>query len=457
MKTFQSFVEKLRSYTERPCIERQHCMHTYAQLLDEFATWQRHLDQLDVQRGSVVGIQSECCVHAIAAALAVCDRQAVAALIPRNRKDVDRYLVDSFASTYISMAADGAFECRRLNPSRHPLLDRLLLDGDSGLVMFTSGSAGRPKAALQSTERFLLKFFEQGHSLRTLAFLTFDHVAGQDTIFYTLANGGTLILPERRDPHAILSLIESHRVEVLPVSPSFLRMLCAGDETERFDLSSLKIITYGSEPMDTHTLSKLNARFPSIRIIQKYGTTETGSPRTVSRGNDSLWLKLKPGGFETKIVNGILWIRGDSTILGYLNAESPVDAAGWYCTGDLVEVDGEWIRFLGRATDLINVGGEKVAPAEVEQAILELDYVLDVAVFGTVHPLMGKVVCARVLLQPDMLDRKDAAKGIRAHCRRHLAPYKVPVSINFENEPLAGDRQKVLRHRSALPRSEPNS
>ena len=118
--------------------------------------------------------------------------------------------------------------------------------------------------------------------------------------------------------------------------------------TASADLSSLKIITYGSEPMDPRTLALLNERFPGCRISQKYGTTETGSPRSASRANDSLWLKLGGDGVEMKVVDGVLHLRSESTILGYLNAPSPVDAEGWYCTGDLVEVDGEWIRFRGQ-------------------------------------------------------------------------------------------------------------
>jgi acyl-coenzyme A synthetase/AMP-(fatty) acid ligase len=239
-------------------------------------------------------------------------------------------------------------------------------------------------------------------------------------------------------------LIEEARVEVLSASPTFLRLLClAGDDGER-DLSSLKIITYGSEPMDPRTLALLNERFAGCRISQKYGTTETGSPPSSSRANDSLWLKLGGDGVEVKVVGGVLHLRSESTILGYLNAPSPVDSEGWYCTGDLVEVDGDWIRFRGRSSEQINVGGEKVSPSEVERVILELDFVREAAVSGEANPIMGQVVVARIVLA-EAIDERDAMRRIRIHCRSRMAPHMIPVKIDCVSASLSTSRQKVQR------------
>jgi acyl-CoA synthetase (AMP-forming)/AMP-acid ligase II len=301
---------------------------------------------------------------------------------------------------------------------------------------------------LQSLERFLHKFDKPGRRYRTLAFLLFDHVAGIDTLFYTLASGGTLVTTRDRTPDAICELIESARVEVLPASPSFLRLMCLRAGASDRDLGTLKIITYGSEPMDPSTLARLGSQFPNAEIIQKYGTTETGSPRSKSRGRDSLWLRIKSAELETRVVDEVLHIRSEGMILGYLNAPSPIDGDGWYCTGDLVDVEtdseGEWIRFRGRASDAINVGGEKVSPAEVEQTILELPFVKDVVVRGEPHAMLGQIVTARVTLLGDT-DEKTATKQIRKRCRARLAPYKVPVKIAIVADGLTSDRQKALR------------
>jgi acyl-coenzyme A synthetase/AMP-(fatty) acid ligase len=263
-------------------------------------------------------------------------------------------------------------------------------------------------------------------------------------------------VPSQRNPHTILSLIESHRVQVLPTSPSFLRLVCALPDDFTRDLSSLEVITYGSEPMDPTTLKRIHERFPTTEIVQKYGTTEVGSPRTASRGNESLWLRVKGGDTQVRVIDGILWLRSESTMLGYLNAPSPLDEAGWYCTGDLVEVDGDWIRFLGRADETIKVGGEKVSPSEVERVIRELDFVRDVAVSADPHPLLGQVIAARIALNSEIYDTRAVAARIRKHCRGRLPSHHIPVRVEVASADSfapVGSRQKLQRRRPSTPNS----
>jgi long-chain acyl-CoA synthetase len=454
MSRLASLIDRMSGYGPLSCIEDGEATCTYAEMLRECQHLGTSLDAADIRPGCVVGLQAEYSLTGTALLLAALLRACVVALIPRDR-NVSPCLEDARVEELFSIDTAGNIQRRSIGPpTSHPLLDDLRRTGQGGIVLFTSGSTGRPKAALQSVERFLTKFAAPGRRFRTLGFLMFDHVAGLDTLFYTLSSGGSLIVTQKRDPDAVCALIESHRVEVLPVSPSFLRLMCLSQSAVARDLSSLKIITYGSEPMDPTTLALINGYFPEAQISQKYGTTETGSPKSVSRGNDSLWIKLSPpgkgGGLETRVVDGILWLRGESTILGYLNAPSPVDEAGWYCTGDLVEVDGEWLRFKGRAAEAINVGGEKVAPAEVEHIILELDFVRDVVVLGEKNALLGEIVTAQVCLARP-LDPQAVARDIRRHCGERLARYKVPVKIAVVTHDLVGERQKRLRRTQSGP------
>jgi len=447
MTRLSDFIEILKGYSSRRSIEYNGEIYTYFNLMEEVECWNDRFNQLDVQSGAVVGVRADYSVSSIAALIALLLRRAVAALVPRDRP-FQRYVLDCHATALLDVRTDGSYDWQSTAcETSHPLLDRMRAANEGGFVLFTSGSTGRPKAALQSTERFLYKFRKPGRCLSTLAFLLFDHIAGLDTVFYTLMSGGTLVLTRRRDPSSIAGLIESHRVEVLPTSPSFLRLLCMRTNCLTHDLSSLKVITYGSEPMDPATLAKLNILFPYVQITQKYGTTETGSPRSISRGDESLWLKFQSDGIETKVVDDVLWIRGESTLLGYLNAPSPVDEDGWYCTSDLVDVDGPWIRFRGRASDTINVGGEKVAPAEVEHCILELDFVREAVVCGAPHSMLGQIVTARVTLADPDLDHKAASASIWQHCRKGLAHYKAPVKVEIVDGGLTDDRQKVSRKR----------
>lgn len=447
MDRFSGLLTKLTSYGELHCVVEDGAAYTFSQLIEESCRWQPRLDDLGVQFGDVVALSADYSLQAIAALLALFMRAAIVALVPRG-PDQDAYVSDAYASGLLALdVGDGYHYTSTGMTKNHPLIQALRKKSEAGIILFTSGSSGRPKAALHSVERFLQKFSRPGRRMRTLAFLLLDHVAGLDTLFYTLANGGSLILTRQRNVMSVVRAIELHQVEVLPTSPSFLRLLCATEETFGRDLSSLRVITYGSEPMDPSTLKRLNTRLPSVEFIQKYGTTETGSPRSVSRSKDSLWLKLKDNDVETKVIDGILWIRGEGTILGYLNCPSPIDEEGWYCTGDAVETDGEWIKFRGRASDIINVGGEKVSPAEIEEAILELDFICEALVFGEPHPLLGQVAGARVTLGTPM-EPKEAARRIRTHCRQRLAPYKVPVRIETVAGSLANERQKVLRARA---------
>src|SRR5262249_15378818 len=135
---------------------------------------------------------------------------------------------------------------------------------------------------------------------------------------------------------------------------------------------------------------------PLVCFKQTYGLSELGILPTQSRDSGSLWLRLGDKGFVHKIVEGVLWIKAESAMLGYLNAPSPFDAEGWFNTQDLVDVDGEYIRILGRKSELINVGGEKVHPTEVENALLQLDNVKDVTVYGRPNPITGNVVAVKI-------------------------------------------------------------
>ena len=118
-----------------------------------------------------------------------------------------------------------------------------------------------------------------------------------------------------------------------------------------------------------------------------------------SKKDDSLWVKVGGEGYETRVIDGMLEIKAKSAMLGYLNAPSPFTEDGWFKTGDSVEVNGEYIKILGRKSEIINVGGEKVYPQEIENVILKIDNVAEVTVYGERNPIIGNIVSAKILLQ----------------------------------------------------------
>jgi acyl-CoA synthetase (AMP-forming)/AMP-acid ligase II len=156
-------------------------------------------------------------------------------------------------------------------------------------------------------------------------------------------------------------------------------------------------------------------------------------------------MKIHPNDMQIRIVDNMLHVKASSAMKGYLNAPSPFDENGWLNTGDMVEVDGEYMKILGRKSDLINVGGEKVYPSEVENLVLTIDCVKDVVIQGKSNPITGQIVQAIVVLV-DGADEQEAKEKINAVCRNQLESYKVPRLITFVKDDLHSDRFKRMRN-----------
>ncbi|MBC8487887.1 MAG: long-chain fatty acid--CoA ligase, partial [Bacteroidetes bacterium] len=245
-------------------------------------------------------------------------------------------------------------------------------------------------------------------------------------------------------PDGVLKAVEKYKVELLPTSPTFINLILLSEAYKRHDISFLKTVTYGTEPMPESTLKRFNQLFPDIKLLQTYGLSEVGILRSKSKGSDSLWVKVGGEGFETRVVDGMLEIKAKSAMLGYLNAPSPFTEDGWFKTGDAVEVDGEYIKILGRKSEIINVGGEKVYPQEVENVILEMDNVAEVTVYGEKNPIMGNIVCAKVRLVK-YEDKKLFINRLKKHCKESIQNYKVPVKVKIDDEEQYSERYKKFR------------
>jgi acyl-CoA synthetase (AMP-forming)/AMP-acid ligase II len=131
-------------------------------------------------------------------------------------------------------------------------------------------------------------------------------------------------------------------------------------------------------------------------------------------------------------------------MLGYLNHPSPFTEDGWIVTGDMVSQRGEYIKFLGRQSEIINVGGEKVFPAEVENCILAIDNVEDVTVYPEKNAILGNIVCAKISTTEAEEEKRLFAR-IKETCRKQLSPYKVPVKIEVAQKQEYSARFKKLR------------
>ena len=324
------------------------------------------------------------------------------------------------------------------------LLLKLKARKHPGLILFSSGTTGDSKAALHDIVPIMEKFKLPRHAMRSLTFLLFDHIGGFNTLMYNLSNAGCCIMTDKRNPEDICEVISRYKVETLPTSPTFLNLLLLSEAYKKYDLSSLSLITYGTEAMPESTLSRVHDIFPKTRLLQTYGLSEIGIMRSKSKSSDSLWVKIGGEGFETRVVDGLLEVKAQSAMLGYLNAPSPFTEDGWFMTGDEVIVNGEYMCILGRKSELINVGGLKVFPAEVESVILTMDGVDDVAISGEKSALTGNIVKARVKLSTNETVA-EFRKRLRVYCKGKLEVYKIPQKVVLVNEMMTGARFKKMR------------
>ena len=439
---FQRFHDNAK---DEAVIWRDQSIH-YAELLVRIRAAQIFLAEQRVQPGEAVVIDADYSPGSIALLMAtIANRNIVVPIAAHVKSDREKYAKIGEAKWYFKVLPDDRYERHSYSfEMKHPFNLQLRNQGSPGLILFSSGSTGEPKASLHNLDFLLAKYQVQRNSQRILAFLLFDHIGGFNTLFYTLSNHGCVIALEARDAVSVCRAIERHRAQVLPTSPTFLNLLLMSEAWRDYDLSSLQLITYGTEAMPEATLRKLNQRFPHIRFLQTYGLSELGILRSKSRTSDSLWVKVGGEDYQTRVVDGLLHIRAKSSMMGYLNAPSPFDDEGWFNTQDEVEVDGEWLCFKGRKSDIINVGGEKVYPAEVESVILEVDNVLDTTVSKESHPITGNIVVAAVTLrQPEPL--RDVARRVQSYCFQRLPRYKVPVKVYAAESPGVTERFKRQR------------
>ena len=296
---------------------------------------------------------------------------------------------------------------------------------DVCLQPYTSGSTGMPKGVLL-THRGMLRdarLMAQGVMLdvddRVLVSTPLFHMnAAACGLLPCLASGASVAVLPVFEPKAVIGAVAQYRATYTTGVPAMYKMVLAEREALReHDLSSLRFIACGSAPMPEPLLAELEEVFPGIQVLEGYGLTECGPvativPRWGIKKRGSIGLALP--GFEMRVVGdqgqdvgvdevGELWMRSECMCVGYHNRPDATAERfrpdGWLSTGDLVRRDAEgWFFFMGRADDMLSVGGENVYPAEVEALLTQHPDVRDVAVVPRPHELKGEVPVAFVVL-----------------------------------------------------------
>lgn len=349
-----------------------------------------------------------------------------------------------------------------------------ILEDDVALILFTSGTVGLPKGVMITHRNLITSALKQGY-----IFSQFQDLQGQDVgktviaapLFHVLAlqeqllasvfMGRSCVLVSSYQPQEIVNLFVRERVNILAMTPTMYWMLLHKTSIREARLDSIKILTYGGAPMPPDLLRELRQTFPGVKCFNGYGLTEAS---VISILNDD-FCALRPTSVgqpalcsEVKIVDssrkglggnavGELAVRGALVTQGYYRLPEETTRVyedGWFYTGDMAYRDGEgFIYLVGRTREMINRGGEKVYPVEVENILHLHPKVLDVAVFGLPDPVLGEAVGGAIILRPGM----EALRGkeIREFCQDQLADYKIPQRIFFVTELPRNPGGKVIK------------
>ena len=347
-----------------------------------------------------------------------------------------------------------------------PLVDRAA--EDLAVLIFTSGTAGSPKAAMLTHGNLLTNLEQcQAHPGRSqgtddvvFGVLPLFHIFGLNVVLgLSFMAGATVLLVERFDPQSAIESIVNHGVTVVSGAPTMWAALAALPGTRPGDLATVRLATSGAAKLDPQVQRAIADRF-GVGIVEGYGLTEASPVVTSGTGlaapEGSIGVPLP--GLHVRLVDadghdslvgdaGELWVKGPNVFAGYWNDAEATSGAltpdGWLRTGDVAVVDDDGFLFLvDRVKDLIIVSGFNVYPAEVEEVIASHPGVAQVAVIGVPHPHSGEAVKAYVVVEAGASVEED---DIIHHCEAHLARYKCPQKVMFVTEIPQGATGKVLR------------
>jgi long-chain acyl-CoA synthetase len=355
---------------------------------------------------------------------------------------------------------------------------------DDATIFYTSGTTGKPKGALGTQRNMMTNLISTAYAstramLRRgetppapdpdapqrsmLLSVPFFHATGCHSILVPMyAGGGKLVIMHKWDPERALQLIEEEKLQAFGGVPAMAWQVLEHPDFARYDTSSVEGISYGGAPSAPDLVARIKQQFPKVQPGNGYGLTETSSITTQNSAEDYQNRPESAGPCvpvcDMKVVDengktlppgsiGELWIKGPNIVRGYWNKPEATAVSitdGWLHSGDLVRIDEEGFVFiLDRAKDMLIRGGENIYCVEVEGALYAHPAVMDAAVVAIPHKVLGEEVGAVVQLAPG----KDVSEDeLKAHVRKLLASFKVPIKIELRHEPLPRNANgKILK------------
>jgi acyl-CoA synthetase (AMP-forming)/AMP-acid ligase II len=332
-------------------------------------------------------------------------------------------------------------------------------ENETAVIIFTSGTEGRAKGVVLAHRSLLANQQMLLHVTRRLPYRPDEaageiclhtgplfHIGGVGALLRGVTVGNTLVFPSGRfDPGEALELIERHKIARWNAVPTMATRLLEDPDAQRRDLRSLRTMTLGGAPVHAELLHLIRTAMPGAdaRVATGYGLSENAGQATAAGGADTterpgssgrplpcveVTITSRPG-----LADGEVLVRSPTQMLGYFGGEeSPIDPQGWLHTGDLGRLDERghlWIT--GRCKDIIIRGGENIAPAAVERALVALPGVSEAAVFGIPHPDLGEEVAAVVVVAGG-----NTREQLQEQLRASVASFAVPSLWVLQKEPL---------------------
>ena len=419
--------------------------YTYLQLLLQIQKIEKNILP-QIKKNEVVAIIGDYSFESIALLFVLYkNRNIIVPITSVAKSEIKEKIEESFCDKIIRIVDEKYVVENNIPKEKHQIIKDLQEKNSSGLILFSSGSTAKPKAMIHDFDILLNSYKNKKEkSLNMIVFLMFDHIGGLNTLLNILSIGSTMIIPENRNPEDICKLIQDYKITVLPSSPTFLNLILISNSHNKYDLSSLKMITYGTETMPDSLLNRLKDIFPKVKFLQTFGTSETGIANTKSKASNSTFMKIEDLDLEYKIVENELWLKSKTQILGYLNSSmDSFTKDGWFKTGDLVEtLDDDYLKIIGRNKEVINVGGQKVLPSEVESIILSMNEIDDCMVYGEKNIITGETVVCDVVCKNEIQNIKVL---IRKFCKDKLDNYKIPTKVNIVDKTNFTHRFKKIR------------
>jgi long-chain acyl-CoA synthetase len=327
---------------------------------------------------------------------------------------------------------------------------------DDCLILYTSGTTGRPKGAVNTHANVLVQNIEHHVAAfgiheedRFLVTTPLAHRAAIGRLINALGLGGTLVIMEKFDAGQAFELIERERISVAGLPPTVIRMMLPELAKDRQRMSSLRRVIVSTEAFPAHLMREVAALLPQAQFYGVYGMSEAA----VSCASMAEQLE-RPGtvgrpypGIEVGIEKGELRVRGRHAVMReYFNrpqANAEAFRDGWFHTGDLARMDEEgYLYIVDRKTDMVLTGGYNVYSKEVEQVLEQHPDIAEAAVVGVPDPLYGEALVAFVRKRTGT---ELSAENVVEHCRGQLAGYKKPRHVVFVDSLPRNSLGKVLK------------